>query len=205
MAAFQSTLRGILADRNGPEARALFLELSKYVENRVRWFGRYRGSDLFGAAELEEIVGEVLLQLMSGSLAQFRGNSIGELMAFVRIVTDRCTWRTARRRIEERQALEAEGVQDLLRDRCSQPPAADSVVMLGTEVPLDDKDQAYLRELFDAGSKAEYARQAGVSRAAVTKRVDRIRARIASMPSRDRQTAEAWLEHAARQAVAGAR
>jgi len=175
---FQETLRGLLADRHSPEARALYLTLAKYVEGRVRWFGRVRGSDLFGEADLDEIVGEVMLQLTAGSLAQFRGESLPELLGFVRTVTDRATWRAARRRIDEKRALEGEEAQQILRDRHSSPPRADEVVLLAPEVPLDAKDQAYLEELFSAGSKAEFARQTGVSRAAVTKRVDRIRARI---------------------------
>ncbi len=195
MSEFQNTLRGLLANRHGPETRALFLTLSKYVEGRVRWFGRARASDLFGDAELEELVGEVMLQLMAGSLAQFRGESLPELLGFVRTITDRCTWRAARRRIDERVAMEREVAET------PHPTASwrqDDRVLMDVEVPLEEKDRQYLEELFAAGSKAEYARQAGVSRAAVTKRVDRIRARIDAMPVPDRQTTEAWLQHAAR-------
>jgi hypothetical protein len=197
---FQQNLRDLVADRHGPEARALFLTLAKYVEGRVKWFGRVRGSDLFGDAELEEIVGEVMLQLMAGSLAQFRGDSLPELLGFVRTVTDRTTWRAARRRIDEKNALEGEAGQ-VLRERHHAPPSADEVVLLADTNPLDDKDRDYLEALLLAGSKASFAREAGVSRAAVTKRVDRIKARIEAMAPRDRMAAEAWLEHAARQAV----
>jgi hypothetical protein len=201
VSAFQDTLQGLLADRHGPEARALYLTLAKYVEGRVRWFGRVRGSDLFGEADLEEIVGEVILQLMAGSLAQFRGESLPELLGFVRTITDRCTWRAARKRIDEKRALEGAETIAVLRERHSQPPRADELVLLGPDIPLEPKDQEYLEALFAAGSKAEYARQVGVSRAAVTKRVDRIRARIEAMPTGQKQAAEAWLQHAARAAV----
>jgi DNA-directed RNA polymerase specialized sigma24 family protein len=202
MSAFQDTLRSMLADRHGPEARALLTTLAKYVEGRVRWFGRARGADLFGEAELEEVVGEVILQLVAGSLAQFRGDSLPELLGFVRTVTDRACWRAARKRIDERTALEGDAAL-VLRERASQPLRADETVLLAPENPLEAKDQEYLMALFHAGSKAEYARRSGVSRAAVTKRVDRIRARIDAMPSGQRQAAEAWLAHAARQVVAG--
>jgi DNA-directed RNA polymerase specialized sigma24 family protein len=202
MATFRETLRAMLADRHGPEARALFVTIAGYVEGRVRWFGRVRGADLFSEAELEEVVGEVVLQLMAGSLAQFRGGSLPELLAFVRTITDRTTWRAARRRIEEKRVVEDGSVETALREMAHVDRAADEDVLLG-EVPIEEKDRTYLAELFAAGSKAEYARRAGVSRAAVTKRVDRIRARIAAMPPRDRQASEAWLEFAARQAVVG--
>lgn len=201
MSDFQTTLRGMLADRHGLEARALFLTLSRYVEGRVRWFGKVRASDLFGDADLEEIVAEVMLQLMVGSLAQFRGDSLPELLGFVRTVTDRCLWRTAKKRIGEKRALENESVAEVLRDRHSAPRRPDELVLLLPESPIDSKDQDYLNELFAAGSKAEYARQAGVSRAAVTKRVDRIRSRIDAMAIDQRAAAEAWIESAARKAV----
>lgn len=199
--AFRETLRGLLADRHGPEARALFLTLSRYVEGRVRWFGRSRSSDLFGDADLEEIVGEIMYQLMAGSLAQFRGDSLPELIGFVRTITDRSLWRTARRRLGERAALDNVEVADTLRERHYAPRRADELVLLLPDSPLDPKDQEYLEALFSAGSKAEYARQAGVSRAAVTKRVDRIRARIDAMTDDQRGAAEAWMAQAARKAV----
>lgn len=198
---FRDALRALLADRHGPEAKALFLTLSRYVEGRVRWFGRSRGADLFGDADLEEIVGDVMYQLMSGSLAQFRGGSLPELLGFVRTVTDRCLWKQAHKRIEEKRALETEYVAEVLRGRQFTPRRADELVLLLPESPIDPKDQAYLEALLAAGSKAAYARDAGVSRAAVTKRVDRIKSRIEAMEAPQKEAAEAWLEHAARRAV----
>lgn len=198
---FRDSLRALLTNRRSPEARALFTTLSRYVEGRVRYFGRARGADLFSESELEEVVGEVMLQLVGGSLAQFRGESLPELLGFVRTVTDRCLWRAARRRIEERRGLENEGVQ-IAEAWSSVPKRADDGVLL-TDVPITETDQAYLIDLMRVGSKAEFARRTGVSRAAVTKRVDRIRARIAAMPSGDRLAAEAWLSHAASQVVRG--
>jgi hypothetical protein len=200
---FRDALRALLADRHGPEAKALFLTLSRYVEGRVRWFGRARGSDLFGEPDLEEIVGDVMYQLMAGSLAHFRGESLPELLGFVRTVTDRCLWRHARKRIDEKRALETDAVTEMLRDRHSAPRRADELVLLLPESPIDPKDEAYLEALFAAGSKAAYARDAGVSRAAVTKRVDRIKARIEAMEAPQKEAAEAWLEQAARRAVGG--
>ncbi len=200
---FRDALRALLADRHGPEAKALFLTLSRYVEGRVRWFGRARGADLFGDPDLEEIVGDVMYQLMLGSLAQFRGGSLPELLAFVRTVTDRCLWKQARKRIDEKRALETDAVADVLRGRQFSPRRADELVLLLPESPIDPKDQEYLEALLAAGSKAAYARDAGVSRAAVTKRVDRIKSRIDAMEESQKEAAQAWLEHAARRAVGG--
>ena len=61
------------------------------------------------------------------------------------------------------------------------------------ESPLSEADQAYLRQLLAAGSKAELARRAGVSRAAVTQRVQRIRRRVAELAPRERSSHEVWL------------
>jgi hypothetical protein len=193
----QLGLRALLGDRHGPQARALFVTLSKYIERRVFAFVRSRAADIIGDGEMDELVGEVLFQLMAGSLAQFRGGSLPELLAFVRTVTDRFLWRTARQRLKERTALEQMG--DLTAGLA--PERADETILLAVDPSIDARDREYLEALLQVGSKAAFARKVGVSRAAVTKRVDRIRARIAALPPLERQAAEAWLVQAARVAA----
>lgn len=201
MDSIQVELRRIAADRTSPEAQALFLTLTGYVDRRVRRIAGARYSDLLGAAEQEEIVGEVLYQLMAGSLAQFRGDTLPELLGFVRSISDRCVGRAARKRLRERAALDVEG-QDAVRAWMGVLPQPDQAVHFAPASPLSAQDEGYLRELLQAGSRAEYARSNGVSRAAVTQRVQRIRSRIESLPEREQQAAEGWLHHEARLATA---
>lgn len=195
-------IRLLLADRRSPEARALFLRLARYVHGRVqhRCGGRYHG--ILGSAEQEELVAEVLTTLMSGALARFEGDSVPSLLAFVRTVTDRTVGHAARARIRERDALDGEAGREV-EGWNSGAPQLDRVVVVIPASPFTEQDRAYLEELFCAGSKAEYARLHGVSRAAVTQRVQRIQARIARMDSRERQRAEAWLEDLARRGERG--
>jgi hypothetical protein len=201
MESIQTELRLIAADRTSPEAQALFLTLTGYVDRRVRRITAARYSDLLGAAEQEEVVGEVLYQLMAGSLAQFRGDTLPELLGFVRSISDRCVGRAARKRLRERTALDAEG-QDEVRSWSGTMPHPDQAVHFVPASPLSPQDEGYLRALLHAGSRADYARSAGISRAAVTQRVQRIRSRIESLPEREQQAAEGWLHHEARLASA---
>ncbi|MEL6345521.1 MAG: hypothetical protein AAFV53_20600 [Myxococcota bacterium] len=187
-------LRQLLANRRSPEARALYLQLAEYTNSRVSRLTRSRYADLLSQAEQEEIVGEVLYQLMSGTLAQFRGQTLGELLAFVRTITDRCLWRTAKRRIRERDALAGEAGEHV-RDWNSVSARPDQVLVAIPQTPLAQSDADYLIGLFQSGSQANYARACGVSRAAVTQRVQRIRKRIASMSEAEQATTEAWLRN----------
>jgi hypothetical protein len=193
-------LRLLLADRGAPEAQALFLTLAGYVDRRVRRQTQARYRDLLGAAEQDEVVAEVLYQLMAGSLAQFRGDSLPELLGFVRSVSDRCLGRAARKRLRERQALDLEG-QEEVRSWSGTLPRPDQVVHLVPESPLAAQDEDYLRALLRAGSRADFARATGVSRAAVTQRVQRIKARIEGLSPLEQQAAEGWLHHEARLAA----
>ena len=195
MAEFSDQLRALLADRHSPEAAALFQTLLKYCHKRVCQSSAYSRGQL-PIAVVEEICGDVLYQLMSGGLAQFRGESLPELIGFVRVITDRTTWRIVKRRDRERLALDEVGEEPWT----SQLPRPDQLeVEVDSPLPVQDRD--YLIELLAAGSKAELARRNGVSRAAVTQRVQRIRKRVAGLTPQQRMAHEAWLNRRARLAV----
>lgn len=191
--AFREQLARISANRHSPEASALYKVLFEYITKRVR---RKASSGRLSNGEQEEVVSDVLLTLMKGSLASFRGGSLPELLAFVRTISDRSVWRVVRKRERERVALETAGVEGMDRWTGAPPKPTDSVEVLG-ETPLSEVDQAYLVELLRAGSKAEYARRAGVSRAAVTQRVKRISARIEALSAQDKVAHQVWLEQRA--------
>ena len=101
------TLELLLSDRHSPEAKALFVHLAGYVDRRSSRVVRQRYDDLLSEAQREEIVSDVLYELMSSALAGFRGHTLGELTAYVRCICDRQIWRTAQKRIRERDALRA--------------------------------------------------------------------------------------------------
>jgi DNA-directed RNA polymerase specialized sigma24 family protein len=188
-------IQQLSADRHSPEARALFDVLCRYIHRRVVGVSRRCGNAL-SDSEQEEVVGDVIFSLMSGSLASFRGTTVPELYAFVRTITDRTTWRSVRRKLRERDTVENDA--DLLEDWSVDLPRPDRFLEVKAESPLADTDRTYLLALLEAGSKAEYARRAGVSRAAVTQRVQRIQQRVGELGSGDRMTHDAWLEQAAR-------
>ena len=118
----------------------------------------------------------------------------------MRIICDRTTWRVIRRKERERDTLNGEAAEAVEAWHGSLPqPDADAERV--SDSPLGDKDQDYLRQLLRAGSKAEMARRAGVSRAAVTQRVQRIRTRIAELAPAAQSSHEVWLNRAAREAI----
>lgn len=195
----QPQLRLLLADRRSPEAAALFQLLMKYVHKRTVMVSRHCGNALT-PCEQEEVVSDVIVQLMQGTLASFRGNSVPELYGFVRTIADRTTWRVIRRKERERDTLRGEAAE-AVEGWQGAIPRPDADAERSPDSPLNDRDQVYLRELLSAGSKAELARRAGVSRAAVTQRVQRIRARIAELAPGARSAHEVWLERAAREAL----
>ena len=191
-------LRLLVSDRHSSEARALFDVLCRYVHRRVSIVSRHCGNAL-AESEQEEAVGDVLLQLMQGSLAAFRGETLPELLGFVRTITDRTTWRIVRRRDRERSLLQLES--GIVEDWTAAMPRPDANVEVVPDSPLPPNDQDYLMELLRAGSKAELARKNGVSRAAVTQRVQRIQNRVAELSAMARSTHEVWLNQAARHVV----
>ena len=187
-------LECLLADRHTPEARELMLQLMNYVHRRVKTRCRNRS---MSHTVKEEIVSEVLLQLLRGSLSRFRGESIPELFGFVRTITDRTMWRVIQAYEREATAITSLG-DEQWNAKVSRP---DEEVELAVDSPLLPKDQAYLLELLQAGTKAELARRTGVSRAAVTQRVQRIRSRIDALAQQDRLTHDVWMSQAARRAL----
>lgn len=189
-------LRLLVADRHSAEAAALFHLLMRYVHKRVINVSRTCGNAL-QQSEQEEVVADVLLQLMQGSLASFRGESVPELLGFVRTIADRTTWRKVRRKEREQQALTGVG-SEVIVDWTSTPPSPDRHLETVPDSPLSDNDQGYLLDLLRAGSKAELARRAGVSRAAVTQRVQRIRSRVAELAPQARMAHDVWLRQSAR-------
>lgn len=193
---FNQRLRNIVADRHSPEAAAFYQLLLKYVHRRVITVARTCGGRLSESRQ-EELAADVLLQLMQGALARFRGDSMAELYGFVRTIADRSTWRAIRRMERERDLLRNAGTE-LLEDWSAPESRPDRHLELVPDSPLSETDQEYLRNLLLAGSKAELARQAGVSRAAVTQRVQRIRARIEALAPGQRMAHEVWLCQAAR-------
>ncbi|MFK7931482.1 MAG: hypothetical protein AB8H79_25105 [Myxococcota bacterium] len=199
MSALRDQIRQLTADRQSPEARALYGTLAKYVQRRVHNVIRHAASDLMTSAHAEEVVADVLLQLVTGALLQFRGNSIGELICFVRTVTDRRLWRVIKRRIQDKRMLSQLEPSDAAHREASLRP--DMLVQIVPDLPLPDADEAYLRQLLEAGSKAELARRQSLSRAAVTQRVQRIQKRIANLQPQQKLAVDAWLRHAAREAL----
>lgn len=192
---FRARLRALACDRHSSDAREVFEILSRYAHRRVAVVSRHCGQ-LLSDGEQEEVVGEVLLQLMQSSLAAFRGETLPELLGFVRTISDRTTWRTVRRRDRERALLQTDS--DLVEDWTASVPRPDAHLEVVPDSPLPEVDQSYLRALLAAGSKAEYARRSGVSRAAVTQRVQRICGRIAELTPMARLEHDVWLNQAAR-------
>lgn len=200
MSSFREQLALLLADRHSPEAKAFFTWMLRYVERRVSAVGSRLYPDLLHSSELEEISAEAMVQLVGGSLARFRGESMNELVAYVRVVADRGVCHRVRRRLLERRTLEDRG-EELTHAWSGRVEDPADLVRAVPDCPLQSTDMDYLVALLHAGSKGELARRQGVSRAAVTQRVQRIQARIEAMAPRERAAAEAWLEHAARQVI----
>lgn len=193
-------LRRILADRHAPEATALFQRLLAFVERRVAHLAHTRCRGLLTDADREEVLGEVLFQLIEGALARFRGDTLPELLAFVRTMTDRLTVRRAQRRLRERETAHDLEVAPSAHWTPTAAKAPDDVE-LDVASPLGREDQRYLTELIQAGSKAELARTRSVSRAAVTQRVNRILERVDALGPVERAAHDVWLEQVASEAI----
>lgn len=188
----RTVLDTVLADRRAPEARALFLTLSAYVEKRAGQRVRARYADILGASEVEEAVGEVMVELLSGALAQFRGDTLASLLAFVRCITDRTVWRVAQRRLRERTLIHGAAAEAVTS--WGAPAEVEPVELASAaDCPMAPADMEYLRAILEAGGRARYAETAGVSRAAVTQRVQRIKARLEQMSAEELERAEAWM------------
>ena len=195
-------LQQLLANRHTPEARGLYTTLARYAHRRVENTARRRFSDVLAQPDREELVADVLLQLMSGALARFQGHSVGELLSFVRTICDRLVGHAAFKKIRERDTLAGE-LGDHVRGWISTEPRPDEAVRLSPECPLSQEDAAYLEALFTSGSRADLARDRGISRAAVTQRITRIKSRIESLSSFEQSAARAWIEELAHRSAQG--
>jgi hypothetical protein len=197
---FQHQLQQLQSNRRSPEARAFYLSILRYVERRVQAVWRQRYRDLLGQTDLEEVVADVGMRLMTGALARFRGQTPAELYAYVRTITDRSLGKVVRKRLRERDALQ-EVSHDQAADMLGSLPAPDQGAEVDASCPLAERDQAYLLRLMVAGSKAEYARQHDQSRAAVTRMVQRIQSRIEALAHDERVAVEVWLHQQAREVL----
>ena len=192
----REALDQLLCNRHTPEARGLYMTLARNAHRRVESTSRRRFSDVLAPADREELTADVLLQLMSGALSRFQGETVSELLAFVRTISDRLVAHAAFKRIRERDTLAGE-VGDQVREWTSAERRPDELVRLDPECPLSSDDAAYLEALFASGSRADLARDRGISRAAVTQRIARIKTRIDSLSTFEYSAAEAWIENLA--------
>ena len=192
----REALDQLLCNRHTPEARGLYLTLARYAHRRVEKTSRRRFSDVLAPADREELTADVLLQLMSGALARFKGETVAELLAFVRTICDRLVAHAAFKRIRERDTL-AGDVGDQVRQWTSTEGRPDELVRLEPGCPLSQDDAVYLEALFASGSRADLARDRGISRAAVTQRIARIKSRIDNLSSFEQSAAKAWIENLA--------
>ena len=194
-AAFADALCALQTDCHSESAGRLLKRLDRFIRGRVHWVGRSRYRDLLSEAALEDVISDVLFQIMSGALLQFRGHTLSELLGFSRTIADRNVWRAARRRIRERETLIA--MEQDIHGWTARSPRPDHTLIAIPQTPLCEADAGYLLSLIEAGSHANLARSLGVSRAAVTQRIQRIRGRIARLPPTEQETAESWLRHSA--------
>jgi len=196
----QQHIRQLLVHRHSPEALELYTLIMKYAHRRIIHVTRGSTADKMTVAEVEDLVSDVMLQLINGSLAQFRGNTIPELLGFVRTITDRRVWRDRTKRIKSYEML-----RTLKADREQRPRHADTLLEIhydfNVDTPLSADDKTYLTALIEAGSKAEYARRHSLSRAAVTQRVKRIVRRIETFTENEQMAVQSWMQKVARTAI----
>ena len=193
--AFSVALHALKTDPSSPKAILLYKRLEFFVKGRVYRTGRYRYRNLLSETALEDVSSEVLYQLISGALQQFRGSSLPEVLGFARTIADRTLWRTARQQIREREAL-CDRKEDILQWSAPSTRPDQNIIAIPAS-PLCDADTHYLLSLLQAGSHASLARTLGVSRAAVTQRVQRIRKRITQLTPEQQETARSWLSQSA--------
>ncbi len=197
---FQHQLQQLLSNRKSPEARAFYLSILRYVERRVQALWRQRYRDLLSQTDLEEVVADVGMRLMTGALVRFRGSTPAELYAYVRTIADRSLGKVVRKKLRERDVME-EVSNDQAADMLGSLPAPDQDAEVTATCPLAERDQAYLLRLLEAGSKAEYARRHNQSRAAVTRMVQRIQARIEALSQDQRVAVDVWMHQQAREVL----
>lgn len=197
---FQHQLQQLLANRKSPEARAFYLSILRYVERRTHSLWRQRYRDLLSQTDLEEVVADVGMRLMTGALMRFRGHTPAELYAYVRTITDRSLGRVVRKRLRERSVMNEISV-DQASELLGRLPSPDGGAEIAASCPLSQRDQDYLLRLMASGSKAEYARQHNQSRAAVTRMVQRIQSRIEALSQDQRVAVDVWMHQQAREVL----
>ncbi len=167
--------------------RAVTAEWARH-EARATWRTRY--GDLLDPQEAEETAAEAVREVVGGALHGFRGESAAELYGFVRTVASRTVGRAARRKLKDR-----DGMQAL---RAAEPDADVDRLDAGSirwdnALPISDADRDYLAELLAAGgNKAALARARGVGRSAVTKMVQRILVRLDELEEEERRVVGEW-------------
>ena len=201
MTDLQQQLRSLLTDRHTPETRAFFEKILTYADRRGHRVRRTCYGDLLTVDEVDEAVAEVLRRLITGALARFRGETMNELFAFVRTITDRVVWRAAQKKLRERDVLKGRGGEEALDWHKSSSAFVETVEVV-SDVQLSETDREFLTALVEAESKVAYARTHNVSRAAVTQRVQRIRKRIAQLEPKQQRAVDAWLHMEARRHLA---
>ena len=192
---FSVALYALQTNPHSAEALRLYQRVARFVKGRVYRVGRRRYQDLLPEAAFEQNASEVTYQMLSGALHQFRGHTLSELLGFTRTIADRTLWRAARRRIRERETLAAR--REEIQGWSVHTLRADQALIAVPSTPLSEADTTYLLALLNAGSLARLARALGVSRAAVTQRVQRIRGRIEKLSEAEQGTAESWLRQSA--------
>ena len=89
MSQVQEQLRALAVNRRSCESTAFLLEILHFVIARVQAQRRHLYADLLGAAEAVRAAGGQALDLSTPGLHSFRGETMAELMAYVRTAADR--------------------------------------------------------------------------------------------------------------------
>ncbi|MCO4771398.1 MAG: hypothetical protein KDA24_15290 [Deltaproteobacteria bacterium] len=176
----------------------LHASVSRWAIFEVRSAHRARYRDLLSDDEVDEIGADVLSELLSRSLARFEGGNDRQLYVYVRTTAHRAVSRAARRKVLDRESvarLREEAPPDL-PPLVGRPAPAPRVRLRPRDpLPISADDEAYLRELLEAGGKlASVAASRGVSRGSVTKMVQRILGRLDALSVDERERVGEWAE-----------
>lgn len=164
----------------------------------VRATHRARYRDLLSHNEVDELGADVLSELLSRSLARFKGHNDRQLYVYVRTAAHRAVSRAARRKILDRDSVaqlntEAPTDSPPLQGRPTPPPRLR--LRPSDPLPISPEDQAYIEALLQAGGKlSSLAEARGVTRGSVTKRVQRIMGRLDALEPEQRERVGEWAE-----------
>lgn len=172
--------------------------VARWATFEVRSAHRARYRDLLTDAEVEEISADVLSELLGRSLARFEGQNDRQLYVYVRTSAHRAVGRAARRKVLHRKSvakMRQEAPPDLPPLVGSPEPAPRVRLNSEAPLPISADDEAYLRELLEAGGKlASVAERRGVTRGSVTKMVQRIMRRLDDLTPDERERVGEWAE-----------